>query len=472
MRNSKEENKGIERIKTIDINNIKEINSYAQLINEFLYITENINIDVGYFIMENNLFGYDKKIDIEKSFKEVINLKNELFKEKDKDIPSIKNIVSKLENKKDILGIIELTSAYCMYLSDFTKGLSLINLYNEIESKKSNIITNIEFLNEYIMKYNLSLDLMKIENYNKACEMLESYYKQCIRLEMGDQFLIILYECLGKNNDSKKVKESIKDICKNPLFDFDDSKVNIPKRSFATAIGVLLILFVGGGLFLKGGFSNTNTREITVNNPSVEVIKEKSNNKKEHSKDLEKNKNIEAIEKKDDIKRVSEEEIERSLKDLKNENDIDTVSRQIELLEKNRKYEELKSIFICKKQAYYYNLGKEKLRENNIEDAIKSIKIAYDAREGEYLDSHITYYMALISNQKDKSESKKYYEEYLEKYGKEKNSPYSGESLYNLTIINLEEGNKEEARKYAKEINQKHSNSIYNNEKIKSIISN
>lgn len=472
MINSREENKGIERVKTIDINNIKEINSYSQLIDELLYITENINIDISDFIMENNIFGYDKKIDIEKAIKEVISLKNDLIEEKDKETSSLKNVVSKIEDKPDILEILELTASYYMYLGNFTKGLALINLYNEIKKEnKSSVITNIEFLNEYIMKYNLSLDLMIIENYNKACEMLESYYKQNIRLERGDQFLIILYECLGKDRDSKKIKESIKSISKNSIFDFDQNKVNISKTKVATAVGILLILFVGGGLFFKNNFSNTNSKDIAVNNPNVKVIEEKST-KKDEGKELINIKKEEPIVKEEKANKVTIEEIEIALQNLKAEKDIETVSKQIDLLEdnKDKKYKEIKSTFINKKQAYYYNLGKQKLKENKVDESIKNLKVAYDSREGEYLDSHVTYYMAIAVKEKDITECKKYYKEYLEKYGKEKNSPYSGESLYNLAIINWEEGNKEEAKKYAKKIKNNYPNSIYNNEKIKNII--
>lgn len=478
----KEETQSIKRVKTIDINEIREINTCGQLVEECLFIINNINIDVGYFLMKNKLFGYSGKVDINKGMEEIIELKNKLKdREANEELGYLDSSILDFGEEDSAPEIIELTAVYYMYLGNFTKGIALIDFYKTLRpSKESTIITNIEILNGFIFKYNLSIDFMKMENYTEACDILESHYKNNLRLEMGDQFLIILYECLGQYKKSKKVKEYISEVCDNPVYNCEiEGNGKIGSFKTQIAIGILFVFIVGGSALINKRLFNDSNNDISVNAPNIEVTKDTSNNKpSNNANNTVEEKQEKAPQNKETIKNenkrlMSIDELEESISNLDNKEDIDKIEIELEELKErvsNNRYERMKKQFITKKQAIFYNSGMNNLKANKADEAINDLKLAYNQRIGEYLDSHITYYLAYAVKQKNENEAIKYYIEYVDKYGKSKDSSYTEEALYNLAILNSENGSVEEAQKYANVLQNDYPKSIYNNEKIRKII--
>ncbi|KMT21101.1 tetratricopeptide repeat protein [Clostridium cylindrosporum] len=472
MLNPKEEAQSIKRIETIKLQDIKEIKSCDEVLGICLEIIDKININISYFIVENNIFGYDCSLDINSSMETIITLKNDLINKRKvtNDLECLKEDIISLNKENKISNIFKLTACYYMYQGKFTQGLSLINLARDIEDKdKDSIITNVEILNEFIFKYNLSVDITKLENYKEACEILESYYQNNIRLERGDQLLIILYDSLKQSRKSKQVLDSIYNICNNALFHYEIGKKKIyNKNKLQVVVGIVLLLFIGtGAVYSKLLPKKTNTKKSI---PAVvqEKVDKGSNVVKTEIKS---NKSLENKEKSVDIKTLK-----AMVGSITNNKNIEDINKQLKILEvddklrNSKEYQSIKKEYIEKRQVYYYNQGRQSFKSGSIDKAISELRLAYSDKIGVYLEPHIVYYLASAINKKNAKDSLKYYKEYIQKYRKADKSYYE-EALYNLAIINWDLNNKTEAKKYSRTLKNKFPKSMYNNEKIKNILS-
>lgn len=116
-----------------------------------------------------------------------------------------------------------------------------------------------------------------------------------------------------------------------------------------------------------------------------------------------------------------------------------------------------------------YLKGCELFKEKKYEEALSDFKKALPYSDGNYLNSHVIYFMATsYDNLKNTDESAKYYKMYLDKYNTD---TYAAECSYKLALL-YKDTDKELSKKYASRIEDEFPDTIYYNDSIKSIIYN
>lgn len=116
---------------------------------------------------------------------------------------------------------------------------------------------------------------------------------------------------------------------------------------------------------------------------------------------------------------------------------------------------------------YFYDEGIKLVEVKDYKNALVTLQKAYNLGEKSYLFQHILYFMGTCSeNVEDQESAIKYYEKYDKLF---ENGNYESTVLYNISIIynNL---NDKKAKEYAEKLLKLYPQSIYNNEKINSII--
>ena len=481
MLKPKEEAQSIKRVETINIGDINKIKTCDDLIQICIDIIENVNINVADFITKNKIYGYSQKIDLNKSLESIIYLKQNIIKKRKvtNDLESIEDTILDFNKENDVSNIITLLGAYYMYKGKFSYALSLISYAKSISSVEISVVTDIEYLNEFIFKFNLSIDITKLGNYKEACNNLQNYYDKNIRIDRGDQLLIIIYESLNKTNKSEKILDSIYNICNNALFHYELRNRGIFSRNkthFIIGVSILTAVIIGV-IFVPKISLNFNE----VQQASVEKVDKplSDNSIKEPLPDEKKEEPIkqetikENTNKKKEVKLLDISSLDNMINNLKI-NDIETIEEQFTLVNLNdkdiKKYEELKKKYSSKKQKVYYDLGREKYKSGKIDESIEFLTLAYNEKTEEYIEPHVIYHLASAVSKKNPEKSIEYYKEYLKKY-KDKDGSYTEEAIYNIANIYWNLNNKKEAKKYASKLKYDYSNSIYNNKKISEILS-
>lgn len=490
MLKPKEEAQSIKRVETINIGDIKKITTCDDLIQVCIDIIENININVADFIVKNKIYGYSQKIDLNKSLENIIYLKQNIIKKRvvTNDLESVGDIILDFNKENELANVIALLGTYYMYKGNFSYALSLISYARSISSVEINIVTDIEYLNEFIFKYNLSIDITKLGNYKEACSNLQSYYDKNIRIDRGDQLLIIIYEYLNKTNKSEKILDSIYNICNNALFHYELRNRGIFSRNkthFIIGMSILTAVIIGIVFVPKISLNFGKVEQASVE----KVDKTLSDNslKQTGSKEVETSKKEEPV-KQETIKEEPKKEIEpeksevkaldiSSLENMINNLSVDntkTIEEQFKMVNLNdkdiKKYEDLKKKYSSKKQKLYYDLGREKYKNGNVDESIEYLTLAYNEKTEEYVEPHVIYHLASAVSKKEPEKSIKYFKEYLKKY-KDKDGSYTEEAIYNIANIYWNLNNKKEAKKYASKLKYDYSKSIYNNKKISEILS-
>lgn len=476
-----EEAQSIKRVETINLKDIKEIKTCDDLIEICLEIIEKININISDFIMENKIFGYSHRFEIHSSLNETGYFKEKLLQKRKvtNDLSCLIEYIVKYNRNGVLSDIIELTGVYYMYQGNFSKGIGLINFSRSIGGSDHNIVTDVEVLNEFIFKYNLSVDITKLDNYKEAVQTLQLYYDKNFRLDRGDQLLIVIYESLNQVKKSRKILESIYNVSNNALFHYEIGKGSKRNKNKGNIVfGIILLICISGG-FIYTKFSGEKSAKVDKQEPNKGVVVNSKNTTEKTQ--VETPKVEKKAEKKEEQKPKPVEKpldivtLKSMIEGNINKGSIDNIEKQLALLEGNgniknsNDFKKLKDEFITKKQTVYYNLGRESFKSGKFDNAINELTAAYNIRKGDYLDPHITYYLASAVNKVNNKDSLKYYKEYINKYDKLDNS-YTEEAMYNIAIINWSNKNTSEAKKYAKRLVEKYPNSMYNNEKIKAIL--
>lgn len=478
MLNPKEEAQSIKRVETISLQDTNSIKTCDNLIEICIEIAEKININISDFIVENKIFGYNHSFEIRKSISEILYLKEKLVQKRKvtNDLECLMDYIIGYNREKVLSDIIELTGVYYMYLGNFAKGLSMINFSKEIGGEDSHsIVTNIEVLNEFIFKYNLSIDITRLDNYKEAVGILQGYYDKNFRLDRGDQLLIILYDNLNQVRKSRRILESIYNVSNNALFHYEIGKGKKGNRNKVNIIiGLTLIICLSGGIIYTKMLGEKANKVSNISQVKKDTVKEveKVEPKTEPKAEVKTEPKTEPkVEKAVDISTLK-----TMIEGANNKSTIDNIDKQLVLIEADEKvkssseYKQIKKQFINKKQSFYYKLGRESYKNGKYDNAIEDFTLAYNVRIGEYLDPHITYYLASAVKKTNSKDSLVYYKEYIKNYSKD-DASYIEEAIYNVSIINLEIKNTSEAKKYARMLVDKYPKSMYNNEKIKEILS-
>lgn len=327
----------------------------------------------------------------------------------------------------------------------------VLNNKNYRDGTSKRYLSSIEQINECIEKHNLAVSLIKQDKYEEALFHLVSLRTSGFRT-LNDDILACLIYCLKK--DYIKCNEILREmhlINKEEVF-FYELKDYIDKKKYsrfkvcAASIAAVAIVFSS---IAVSGFNSEKPRDANENVSSKSVVNVKKTNVESDYKILATLTNYMMRE---DLYNfwINDKNIDPSK--------LDANSRTV--------YNQLKEKFIDKSQGFFYNNGLEFFKSENYKKAYEYMLIAYENKKGNYLDEHITFYLAK-SAKASGLEAAEYYREYINKYPK---GSYIEESLYDLAIIDYSNNNMKEAKKYASIIVEQYSNTMYNNDKIRTIM--
>lgn len=267
---------------------------------------------------------------------------------------------------------------------------------------------------------------------------------------------------LDKDCQNRVAKENL-EIIKKEL----GIKINVNVKKYSIFL-VIAIIVVSAGTVLK----MTNTV------PSVGLTSEKS----EKDENIEK----EQINKEPTKPQVADEQKQEEnedksdiynvelLKSAVQNRDFDNIDKNLKGIDKNNLSENDKKVIenatkIMKKEGLenFYERARNEFKDKNFSNAKDIFIKATDYSKGSYLEEHIIYMTAVsFEALKDVDSAAKYYEKYIDE---DYNGSYTAEVLYNLALI-YEKKDMSKSKDYAYKIINEYSDSIYNNDNIKSIL--
>lgn len=239
----------------------------------------------------------------------------------------------------------------------------------------------------------------------------------------------------------------------------DFVKIAIPKKGLKVS-GIVVGV---GVIILVGLYSILNNLNVTSASPDKVVESSTSNNLKKEEVKTQTKVEITVDLAKELNAAVSNENLEK-IYTLLSKNPKDKVpANDIEIYEKAEELMKTNGV-----KAFYLK-GCELFKEKKYEEALSDFKKALPYSDGNYLNSHIIYFMATsYDNLKNVDESTKYYKMYLDKYSTD---TYAAECYYKLALL-YKDTDKELSKQYASRIEDEFPDTIYYNDSIKSIIYN
>ncbi|UWD47799.1 tetratricopeptide repeat protein [Clostridioides difficile] len=361
-------------------------------------------------------------------------------------ITSAINMVNKaLEiNPKDI-DILNLRGLLKLLKCDFAKAFesfytALCYENNHISRKYVNLISSEDF-KTFLGRYNHSIRFINEEMNYESIHILENIVEEEPQLIEPYVILSLLYDKLGNVKKREGYLDRLKEIDKdNPVFEKEEEKqadtskkeeekrVKKKKKNSLPYIIVACIIIAIGVYFIQ------SKKRIETLNKQISKKDEKLNetDKKlgETNKELEKtNKELDEAKNKEPEKEIT----------VANEEDL-----------------------------YYKALDLKKNKE--YEKAIDSFKsIVSSGKTKKYISESM--YQLAITNKAlgNKDEAIKYYKKYINTYTK--NDQYYDDSYYELGMLYYDNGDLENAKKTFYSLRSEVPDSMYNNSKIKEILS-
>ncbi|MDW8800833.1 hypothetical protein P8V03_06660 [Clostridium sp. A1-XYC3] len=339
-----------------------------------------------------------------------------------------------------------------IYKGNFEEAYKIFALNNKNyrDGISERYLSSIEQINNCIEKHNLAVSLIKQYKYEEALFHLLSLRTLGFRTLNDDILTCSIYAIKRDYVKCKEILEEMHLINKEEVFyyemkDYIDKKKYSKFKLYAASVAAVAIIFSSIAI---SGFNkkSNNTEKEAISKPTVSVKKTNAET---------------------DYKILA-----NLSNDMMKENLYDFWAKDKELdsskLDENSRslYNQLKNTFKDKAESYFYNNGLELYRSENYKKAFEYMSIAYENKKGSYLDEHIIFYLAKSAKASGKGGSE-YYREYINKYPK---GCYIQESLYDLAIIDYKSNNIKEAKKYASIIVEQYSDTMYNNDKIRSII--
>lgn len=361
-------------------------------------------------------------------------------------ITSAINMVNKaLEiNPKDI-DILNLRGLLKLLKCDFAKAFesfytALCYENNHISRKYVNLISSEDF-KTFLGRYNHSIRFINEEMNYESIHILENIVEEEPQLIEPYVILSLLYDKLGNVKKREGYLDRLKEIDKdNPVFEKEEEKqedtskkeeekrVKKKKKNRLPYIVVACIVIAMGVYFIQ-----SKKRIETLNNQ----ISKKDEKLNETDKKL----------------GETNEELEKTSKELDEA--------------KNKEPE--KEITVANEEDLYYKALDLK-KNQEYEKAIDSFKsIVSSGKTKKYISESI--YQLAITNKAlgNKDEAIKYYKKYINTYTK--NDQYYDDSYYELGMLYYDNGDLENAKKTFYSLRSEVPDSMYNNSKIKEILS-
>lgn len=287
---------------------------------------------------------------------------------------------------------------------------------------------------------------------------------------------------------AKKVKEELSEI---GMYDNERRNINSNKAiSFLMGIVILILILMGGYM----GFAKVsdNKKALAIKeqrereaqnkiNSWNEIEKKKEEEKAEIEKaDIEKeNESKEEIAQSQDVKDDSQEQKNSAINKEKvnkaiNDKDFYALYSELENVDENKLVGEDKILY-DKASTLLKDAGTEKFylngidcfKEDKYDEALDNFNKAYKYCSGTYLEEHVIFHKAkTLLEQGNKKEALKSYEEYHNKYP---DGNYESGVLYQLALLTYET-DISISKNYANTLISKYPNSIYMNDRLKSIL--
>lgn len=267
---------------------------------------------------------------------------------------------------------------------------------------------------------------------------------------------------LEMDSKNKVAKENLEIVNKQGEY-YRVEKKPLNKKKIIIGSATVVGIIMGGVLINSIGIIDGNSKKTT------ETVVDKKEDKKQE------------VVKKEEVKK---EEVEKKVFDIDelkiaiSDKEYEDIEKLILLAEKENLskeekavYEEAKTLISSNGAEYFYHKGVKQFKSKNFGEAKERFLKAYDYSEENYLKKHITYMLAVSCEKlKDNENAIKYYEAYSKENNNEEEG-YLEEVLYKLATLN-ESRDKEESKKFARRLRDQFDDSIYNNEKIESILNN
>lgn len=318
-------------------------------------------------------------------------------------------------------------------------------------------LSSVDELNNCIEKHNLAIDLVNQNKYDEALDHLLFIRNTGFRTINDDMLLCFLY-CIRKEyKNCKEVLEEIHSINKEEVF-YYKMKNYLDKKSYSRlrlyAASIVAIIIFSSIIVWKPNNTPYKAEEKSISVKQVAAV----NNNKENNKGNNTDSNYKIL------ANLTTDIMKEDLYDFAiNDKNLD-VSKLDE--ESKKVYNQLEATYKSKAELYFYKNGSELYKNGDYKKAYEYLLIANDNMKGDYLDEHIIFYLAKAAKASGNG-GIKYYTEYVNRYPK---GCYREEALYDLAVLSYQNNDKKEAEKYASIISEQYSDSMYNNNKIRSIL--
>ncbi len=316
-----------------------------------------------------------------------------------------------------------------------------------------------DVLNENEKKYRTALIKIKEVKIREAVKLLKE-------ASVSDFNIInvrnALSYCYIKQRNFTMAKENLEIVNKQGEY-YRVEKKPLNKKKIIIGSATVVGIIMGGVLINSIGIIDDNSKKTTET-----VVVKKEDNKQEVVKKEEPKK--EEVEKKNfDIDNLKVAISDKAYEDI--EKLILLAEKENLSKEEKEVYEEAKTLISSNGAEYFYHKGVKQFKSKNFGEAKERFLKAYDYSEENYLKKHITYMLAVSYEKlKDNENAIKYYEAYSKENNNEEEG-YLAEVLYKLATLN-ESRDKEKSKKFARRLRDQFDDSIYNNEKIESILNN
>ena len=374
------------------------------------------------------------------------------------------------------------------YLNDSVRDKEKLQLYvNALESiKKFNISGALKLLEQCSKSH---FNFINVNNYISNCYIKQGEYDKA--LQYIDEVIRV----------DKKNTQAIAN--KNIIIEYGNLKreINykkISKVAVSIMLIVIIILFAEKNIYRVKDFSKVSINGLKkiqskiplINNKDTQEIKDIENIKE--VKNLDKTGNQKSVEIKSNsevekqnansndqdttVNKTQEniefpkQKLEKSIKDNNMEQIVGYVNEWKDVeLDMNDKLLIVKGEDIIKSNGvmFFYDKGMSYINDKKFKEAQKYFLYALPYSEGNYLQEHIIYMLAVsYKSVSDFQNSVKYYELSLKQFPR---GSYVEEVLYNLIIINKEVDIKK-SKSYAQQLVKRFPNSLYNNTIVKNVL--
>ena len=469
-----QEIKNAGRLKLIDNYKYNQLFDSSEIAAYYDVALKMIGCDDEDFLRKSGVFGCVLRENADQLKINLGNFKKEVEKAVNIAKPLMVEDIKDMSIKYGLNELLNCSAVISMYKGNFNQAFHFFDLNYKLNQDKTSkvYLDRVEDFNEFIFKYNLAVDLIKLESYGDAVKILEEYYSKKWRTEKGDLLLTLLYYNRKDYIKSRRVLNSLNESCKSSMLYYEIyNEVNrANKLKFKLLAGIAAVVLVATTAFYEyqNYFGKPQNNSAT---PDKVAVKNETINLPQKTKDNEK-KNIEPAVRVSTS--VNYKETLDKLDGYLSANDLNSFEKEnsnIKYGELNdrdkKKYNDLLKRYKVAVQLYYYDKGREYYKGKNYDKSVQCFNFAYNYKNGEYLDEHVVFMLAQSLQNKNDIKAIDYYKEYLKSY---KNGSYTEEVLYNMSMFYYSMNKTDEAKTYAKILSDNYKNSMYNNQKIKSIL--